>query len=153
MALDKDTAGQLAAVHVALPNLDPKDVSNPKAPIQHLNRRDRDGFMPPHPLSVTVAGYSVWNRLRPTCRCRRVSTDGEPGASCTKTLPKAKGLFPVGGTGGQGMPAPTGSSTDFLSERLHVGVGCQQLALGLGAAPQATPLRWSSSTTTTPLLL
>ena len=34
MALDKNAAGQLAAVHMALPNLDPKDVSNPKAPIR-----------------------------------------------------------------------------------------------------------------------
>ena len=33
MAMDKNAAGQLAAVHMALPNLDPKDVSNP---ISHL---------------------------------------------------------------------------------------------------------------------
>ena len=60
MALDKDTAGQLTAVHVALPNLDPKDVSNPKAPIQHLNRRDRDGFMPYTAEDGTYHGDGAW---------------------------------------------------------------------------------------------
>ena len=60
MALDKDTAGQLAAVHVALPNLDPKDVSNPKAPIQHLNRRDRAGWMTCSAEDATCHGHGAW---------------------------------------------------------------------------------------------
>jgi len=70
MALDKDTAGQLAAVHVALPNLDPKDVSNPKAPIQHLNRRDRAGFMPYSAEDETYHGDGAWPR-----RWRKGRTD------------------------------------------------------------------------------
>ena len=60
MALDKNAAGQLAAVHMALPNLDPKDVSNPKAPIQHLNRRDRAGLMTCSAEDETCHGDGVW---------------------------------------------------------------------------------------------